>query len=110
MIVAITVTRYIFTLHLNWLRDRFVLQGVLCFLMIPTVFLIGQGLNEYITYLDNNGPDVLIRHLDLEEGRRMRSYLNSEFFFFGVWAVIAGVILPFRVIYRVWTRYKAVRR
>lgn len=106
LIVAITITRYIFSLHMNWIRDRFLLQGVLSFLMIPTAFLLGQGLNEYITYLDNNGPDALIRQLSAADGLRMSAYLNSEYFFFGIWSVIAAIVLPFRVIYRVWTRYK----
>lgn len=106
VIVAITVTRYIFTLKINWMRDRFLIQGAFCFVMIPTIFLMGQGLNEYITYLDNNGPDVMIAHLPLESGQAMKAYLNSEYYFFGVWGILAGIILPFRVIYRVWTRYK----
>lgn len=110
VVVAITMTRYLFSLHINWMRRLFMVQGFLIFLMIPTLFYIGQGLNAYITYLDNNGPDVLINHLSLESGQQMKSYLNSEYYFFGVWAIIAGVIFPFRVIYHIWKNYKSTVR
>jgi len=106
IIVAITMTRYLFSLHINWMRRRYYIQGALAFLMIPTLFFIGQGLNEYITYLDNNGPDALIRHLPLATGQQMKSYLNTEYYFFGVWAIIAGGLFPFRMIYHIWKNFK----
>lgn len=109
VVVAITMTRYLFTLHVSWLRRRFVLQALLAFLMIFVIFYMGQGMNEYITYLDNNGPDVLSRHLPDEEGTAMRAYLNTEYYFFGVWAIIAAGIYPFRMIFHIWKNYRNVR-
>lgn len=104
--VAVTMTRYIFSLHINWIRNQFLLQGILAFLMIPAIFFIGQGLNEYITYLDNNGPDVFVRHLPIGSKHNMQTYLNTEYYFFGVWAITAGVVFPLRMIAHIWKNYK----
>lgn len=105
VVVAITLTRIIFFLPISWLRDRFYLQGVLAFLMIPLVFWMVWKMNTYTTYLDNRGPDVLVLHLSEQSANAMNAYMSSEYFFFGIWAVVAAVILPFRVIYNVWSRY-----
>lgn len=105
IIAAITLTRYLFFLTFSWLRDRFIAQAAVIFLLIPLIFIMVQGMNEYITYLDNNGPDVLVRHLGLATQDGLNTYLKSEYFFFGVWAVVAGGLLPFRIIVNVWRRY-----
>lgn len=109
IVVAITLTRYIFTLHFSWLKKQFLLQGVLSFLMIFIVFFIGQGLNEYTTYMDNNGPDILVRHLPVAERLTIKSYLDSEYFLFGVWAIVAGVVFPFRMMHNLWQHYRQQR-
>ncbi len=106
VIAAVSLTRYLFLLNISWLRRRFVLQAALVFVLIPLLFFMGQGLNEFITYLDNEGPDHFVRHLPASYATAMNTYLRSEYFFFGVWAIVAGLLLPFRVFHHVWKHYK----
>ncbi|MEO0735016.1 MAG: hypothetical protein AAFZ52_19415 [Bacteroidota bacterium] len=107
VVVAITLTRYLFFLDISWLRNRLVVQGGLSLLLIPVIFWMVQNFNTFITYFDENGPDVLTKMLAPETAHIMDSYLHAEYRFFGVWAVIAALVTPFRLLYNVWMRYRA---
>ena len=110
VVVAITLTRYLFFLHISWLRDRLLLQGAVIIVLIPLVFWMVQCFNEFITYLDEEGPDVLVRHLERDWGRVMNTYIQGQYRFFGVWAVVAAFVTPFRLLYNIWVRYRAQGR
>lgn len=107
IVVAITLTRYLFLLRISWLRDHLVWQAGLSFLLIPLVFWMGQYFNYFITFLDEQNPDVFVKHLPEATATIMDTYLNAEYRFFGVWAIAAAVIMPFRLLYNVWVRYRA---
>ena len=107
IVVAITLTRYLFFLDISWLRDHLLVQGALSILLIPLIFWMIQSLNSFITFFDEQGPDILIRHLEKDFGEIMNGYLKAEYRFFGIWAVIAALIMPFRLLYNVWKRYGA---
>jgi hypothetical protein len=110
IIVAITLTRYLFLLDVSWLRDRFILQAGIALALIPLIFYMVQEFNAFIIYFDERGPDALIRHLGPDTGTTLDRYMHAEYRFFGVWAVVAAVVTPFRLIYNVWVRYKASGR
>ena len=110
VVVAVTLTRYLFLLHVSWLRDRLIVQAAVAMLLIPLIFYMVQEFNAFIIYFDERGPDVLVRGLDPELGRTMDSYMHAEYRFFGVWAVVAAAITPFRLVYNAWVRYRASGR
>ena len=111
VLVAVTITRYLFLLDVSWLRDRLATQGAISLLLIPLIFWMVQYLNYFITYFDEQGPDVLTKHMDRDVAKLYLGYLHQEYRFFGVWAVIAALLLPFRLLYNVWVRYRSgVRR
>lgn len=107
IVVAITLTRYLFFLDISWLRDHLLLQGAIGILLIPLIFWMIQSFNSFITFFDEQGPDILIGHLEKEFGNIINSYLKAEYRFFGVWAIVAAMIMPFRMLYNVWKRYGA---
>jgi len=107
VVVAITLTRYLFFLNISWLRDHLLVQGGLSILLIILIFWMVQNFNSFIIFFDEEGPDILVKHLEKETGSILNSYLKTEYRFFGVWAVMAAVITPFRLLYNVWTRYGA---
>jgi hypothetical protein len=106
VLAAITLTRYLFFLHISWLRDKLILQGAISIALIPLIFFMGQYFNYFITFFDENGPDILIKNLPDDIGRIMDTYMHAEYRFFGVWAIIAAVITPFRLLINVWKRYR----
>ena len=107
VLVAVTLTRYLFLLRISWLRDRLYLQGAVMFLLVPLVFWMVQSFNAFIIFFDERGPDVLVRALSRDSARIMNRYMHAEYRFFGVWAVVAAVITPLRLLYNVWVRYRA---
>ncbi|MGB3802055.1 MAG: hypothetical protein WA952_19700 [Lewinella sp.] len=107
VVVDVTATRYLFLLHVTWLRDQLIVQAAVAFLLIPLVFYMVQEFNAFIIYFDERGPDVLIRGLDEELGDTLDKYMHAEYRFFGVWAIVASAIMPFRLVYNAWVRYRA---
>ncbi|MEL7160494.1 MAG: hypothetical protein AAFN92_07035 [Bacteroidota bacterium] len=107
VLVAVTLTRYLFFLNISWLRNRLAVQGGLSLLLIPVIFWMVQNFNAFIIFFDENGPDVLVKSLAPETARIMDSYLHAEYRFFGIWAIIAALVTPFRLLYNVWMRYRA---
>jgi len=107
VVVAITLTRYLFFLRISWLRDHLLLQGAFSILLLPLIFWMVQYFNSFIRYFDEQGPDVLTRGMDRELAAVMNSYIHAEYRFFGVWAIIAALLMPLRLLYNVWIRYRA---
>jgi hypothetical protein len=107
ILVAITLTRYLFFLDISWLRDHLLVQGAFSILLLPAIFAMVQYLNSFILFFDEQGPDVLIQHLDKRTGDIMNSFLKAEYRFFSIWAIVAATVMPFRLLYNVWKRYGA---
>lgn len=107
VVAAITFTRYLFFLHLSWLRDRLLVQAAIIVVVFPLVFYMVQEFNAFITFFDEEGPDILVKTLERDLRRTIDGYMHAEFRFFGVWAVLAAAITPFRFIYNIWVRYRA---
>ena len=110
VIVAVTFTRYLFFLDISWLRDRIVLQGLIGVAVVPLIFYLVQEFNYFVIFFDENGPDTLVSHLPADRQEVMDSYMKIEYRFFGVWAITAAALTPFRLIYNAWVRYRGVGR
>ena len=107
VVVAITLTRYLFFLDISWLRDHLLVQGGLSILLIPLIFWMVQSFNSFVIFFDEQGPDILVKHLEKDTGAILNRYLKAEYRFFGIWAIMAAVIMPFRLLFNVWKRYGA---
>lgn len=107
VVVAVTLTRYLFLLHVSWLRDRLILQGLVALLLVPLIFYMVSNFNAFIIFFDERGPDVLIRGLEPETGSTIDRYVKAEYRFFAIWAVVAAIVTPFRLVYNAWARYRA---
>jgi len=107
VVVAVTLTRYLFFLKISWLRDHLLIQGALSILLLPLIFWMVQYFNSFIRFFDEQGPDVLTKGMESGLASVMNSYLHAEFRFFAVWAIVAALIMPLRLLYNVWVRYRA---
>lgn len=107
IVVAITLTRYLFFLKISWLRDHLVVQAALSILLLPLIFWMGQYFQNFITFFDEQGPDILVKQLEPGMAKIMQRYLQAEYRFFGTWAIIAALLTPLRLLFNVWSRYRA---
>lgn len=105
IVAFLTFTRYIFLLRLTPFARNQWIKAALIFLLIPVLFFIGQGINYFQTYLDDNGPELLVGLLPKAEQESVLNYIRSQMLFFGVGAIVAGAIIPFRMIVSIWRQY-----
>lgn len=98
----ITATRYIFLLPSTFLARRFWLKITVIFLSIPFVFFLVQALNEFQTFIDEQGVSAIVGTLPFSEQQSMFKYIRNEMLLFGTAAIISAALLPFRLIMAIW--------
>lgn len=100
----ITLTRYIFFLPFTWLAHKEPWKVILFFLCIPFIFYLIQGINQFQIFLDEEGPEALIKNLQGKTLSDLTTYIRSEMLLFGVGSIISGLIFPFRLLVSVWRK------
>lgn len=102
MLVAITLSRYLFQLPYSFIAHRQYLKAVLFILMIPlTVVMIG-GLNHFMTFIEDYTWDSMTGHLPPTRKRAMESYLWAEMLFFGTASMLTPPIFALRLVVSIW--------
>jgi len=102
VVTFITLTRYIFLLRYTFLAKRERIKLILFFLSIPFVFYLGQELNHFQTFLDEEGLNAVTGFLPLSSGTGMIQYIQNEILLFGVGSIICAVVFPFRLMVSIW--------
>ena len=102
IVVAITMTRYLFLLKHTFLAKRQVLKVAISLLCIPLLFYLVQALNGFQTFLDEEGPEAIVGPLAYSSRSGLMTYIRSEMLLFGVASIISAFVLPFRLILSVW--------
>ena len=106
----ITLTRYIFLLHLTLLARRQILKIAVICMTVPFIFYLVQGLNAFQTFLDEQGFEALVGRLPLERQGGMLTYIRSEMLLFGVGSIVAAAVLPVRLLISIWKQQNEGRR
>jgi hypothetical protein len=60
------------------------------------------GLGDFHNFLEERGLQTLVTHLHVTKQTSVINYIKSEMIFFGVASIIAGLILPIRMIVSLW--------
>ena len=102
VITFVTLTRYTFLLKFTFLPKHQVLKQVFIFSCIPFVFYLVQELNQFQTFLDEEGWDGIVGQLPYGQRNSMINYIRSEMILFGVGSIISAVVFAFRLILSVW--------
>jgi hypothetical protein len=102
IVALITFSRYIFLLpitfiaRMKWIKVFIIAAAVLFF------FVMSTALSDFRNFLDEKGLQTLVSHLHVTEQTRLIHYMKNEMIFFGVGSIIAGIILPMRMITSLW--------
>jgi hypothetical protein len=102
IVTFITATRYIFLLRSTFLARRFWVKITMIFLSIPFVFFLVQELNEFQTFLDEQGVGAIVGTLPYAEQQPMFRYIHNEILLFGTGAIISAALLPVRLFIAIW--------
>lgn len=105
IVTFITVSRYIFLLHLTFLARRQRLKVALVFLSIPFIFYLIEQLNGFQDFLDTEGAITLVASMPVPSQAGMAKYIQSQMLLFGVGSIISAVIFPIRLVVSVWRNY-----
>ncbi|MDP4711567.1 MAG: hypothetical protein NWS63_10260 [Saprospiraceae bacterium] len=102
VVLFVTFTRYIFLLKFTFLAKRQAWKVLFVFAMFPILFFLGQELNYFQTFIDENGPEAVVGELALNKLNSLMQYSRNVILLFGVGSMISGFILPFRLFFSVW--------
>ena len=102
IVVFITAARYIFLLRHTWLARPEKPKLLLMLLALPLFFYLVNEINYLQTYLDENTFEGFLGHLSGKRLLSMTKYIRSEMLFFGVGAIIAIIVLFFRLLRSIW--------
>ncbi|GEM_PF-1710664 len=72
------------------------------FAAIPSIFYFVNRINDYIYYKDDGKVLQLFFDLPFDESVKKLNYLNNEFLFLGVTAVLAGIFFSLRMFWSAW--------
>lgn len=106
IIVFVTYTRYVFLWQYTLFSRSTIVRIIFIVAAIPLVFYLIQNMNSFQSYLDDSGYDAFMdlskRLLSDSEKTELLQYIRSEFIFFSTGAVVAGVLMPLRMIISFW--------
>jgi hypothetical protein len=106
IVVAINYTRYAFLWRHTIFAKSNIIRALILLATIPLVFFMIQNLNGFQTHLDDGGyetfMDLLKNPLAGEQKKGLLQYIRSEFVFFSVAAIAAGIVMPIRIIISIW--------
>ncbi len=102
IVAFVTITRYIFHLRISLIARTKWLKAFLILVSAILFFFMTMLLGDFHNFLDERGLQTLVTHLHVDQQTRTMNYIKNEMVFFGVGAIIAGVILPFRMIISLW--------
>lgn len=101
----VTMTRHIFLLPYTFLARKQVLKVAIILALFPITFALVNGLNIFLTYVEENTWEPLTGHLPAEQKRAIESYLWTEMIFFGIGSVIAAPALAVRLFISIWKQH-----
>ena len=102
VVTLITLARYIFLLEHTFIARRQVLKVVLLMLMFPITFVLINGLNQFLTFIEEKTWEPLTGHLPVADRRSIENYIWSEMLFFGAGSCIAAPAFAARMMLSIW--------
>lgn len=100
--IFITFTRLIFVLRHSYMARNVAMKAIFIVLCIPLFLYFMDRLNDFQTFIDENGYTALLPGSSGEATVNLAKYIRYEYIFFVVGALITVAILPFRMIISLW--------
>jgi len=102
IVVFVTFTRYIFLLKYTFLAHSQYGKAAFVLTSLVVIFLLGQEVNQFQTFVDENGWEAVIGDRANTSRRTLVEYIHTEMLFFGVGSILSAVALVFRLLISVW--------
>lgn len=102
IVVFITLSRYIFLLKHTWLAQKQKLKLGIILVSLPLIFMLINALNSFQSFADDIGLDTIFNSISPTQQATIINFVKSEMTFFGVGAIIAMIVFPFRMLLSIW--------
>ena len=102
IITLLTLARYIFLLKHTFLAKQQEIKVALLILMFPLTFLMINGVNFFLVFIEENTWAPLTGHLPAAQKRAIEEYIWAEMLFFGVGSCIVSPAFAVRMMISVW--------
>ena len=99
---AVTFTRYIFLLRTTLIARTKWIKAIIIGVAAILFFVMTTGLSDFHNFLEERGLQTIVTHLDVEKQTSVIRYIQREMIFFGVASILAGIVLPLRMIISLW--------
>ncbi len=100
--VSVMWIKHIFLLKHSWINQFQKLKIALIPLSIPFIIALARMLNSFTAYIDEIALADLMLELPYEEQKFLIRYIRIEYVTVGVTAIVAAIILPFKLMISVW--------
>jgi len=103
---AVTMVRYIFTLHHHPLARSKVFKTAMI-LLIPLIFFPTlEGIHDFLEYCDQEGLQTIMPHLEQSQQQWYMSYIRTEYVLFAVTCFIGVFAMIIKNIRSLWRQSK----
>jgi len=99
--IFMVYTRLLFVLRHTYISNSALMKIIFLLLSIPLFVYFMNAINEFQTFVDENGDTALLPYYD-ESVSSLTKYIRYEYLFFTVAAIITVVMIPFRMILSLW--------
>lgn len=94
-------TRLLFLLRHTYISNNALMKIIFVLLSIPLFVYFMDRINEFQTFVDENGDTALLPTYDASVAS-LTKYIRYEYLFFAVAAIMTVVMIPFRMILSLW--------
>ena len=98
----VTFTRYIFLLPTTLIARKKWIKVFIIAISAILFFVMTTGLGDFHNFLEEEGLQTIVTHLHVKKQSAVITYIKNEMIFFGTGSIIAGLILPLRMIISLW--------
>jgi hypothetical protein len=102
VVVLITLARYIFLLKHTFLAKKQALKVALLLFMFPLTFMLVNGLNGFMVFIEENTWEPLTGHLPAADKKAIEEYIWTQMLFFGAGSIIAAPVFAGRLMMSIW--------
>ncbi len=99
--IFMVYTRLIFVLRHTYISNNAFMKIVFVLLSIPLFVYFMDRINEFQTFVDENGDTALLPSYDATVAG-LTKYIRYEYLFFAVAAIMTVAMMPFRMILSLW--------
>ena len=109
IIVFIFLIRYLFFIKYTFISGKIAVKILIIVLAIIFDIYAYSALNEFIDFYQENGKYFALEHLPVDKQYDIGDFIFKEYIFFGVAALVSGIIIPFRLLVSIWHVYNKGR-